>query len=190
MIDMATKGQKVGYVRVSSVDQSNDRQLVGVRDELDKLFEDKCSGGSTKRPELSACLRHVRQGDTLFVHSIDRLARNLKDLLGLLEQLVDAGVTVSFLKENLTFTGETNPFQKLQLQIIGSCAEFEREMIRERQREGIAVARSKGKKFGRKTVINNALKQDIAAAVAVGEPKAAIAKRLGVGRATLYRALA
>lgn len=186
---MAPKGQKVGYIRVSSVDQNQDRQLADIRGELDRVFEDKCSGGSVKRQGLAQCLKHVRQGDTLYVHSIDRLARNLKDLLGLIEQLVGDGVTVCFRKENLTFTGEQNAFQKLQLQIIGSCAEFEREMIRERQREGIAVARAKGKKFGRKPVINKALKDDIAKAIAAGEAKAAIAHRLGIGRATLYRAL-
>ena len=132
------KGQNVGYIRVSSVDQNSDRQLSDTS--LDVVFEDKCSGKDTQRPQLKACLRHLRSGDALHVHSIDRLARNLKDLQTLVEELTGRGVTIRFNKENLTFTGDANPMQKLMLQMMGAFAEFERSMIRERQREGIAAA--------------------------------------------------
>ena len=112
----------IGYVRVSTTDQKTDRQLEGVA--LDKVFEDKASAADTARPQLLLCLDYVREGDTLYVHSIDRLARNLQDLLRLLGQFTGKGVTVSFHKERLTFSGQDDPFQRLQLQIIGAVAEF------------------------------------------------------------------
>ena len=100
----------IGYVRVSTTDQKTDRQLEGVA--LEKVFEDKASAADTARPQLRLCLDFVRQGDTLHVHSIDRLARNLQDLLRLLGQLTDKGVTVQFLKERLVFSGQDDPFQR------------------------------------------------------------------------------
>lgn len=187
---MNLKGQNVGYIRVSSIDQCEDRQLDSIRSTLDKIFTDKASGKDTHRPALQACFNHLREGDVLHVHSIDRLARNLQDLLQIVQKLISTGVTVKFMKENMEFTSDTtNPFQKLQLQLIGACSEFEREMIRERQKEGIAIARKNGKKFGRKAVVTDELKLKINAALASGDTKAMIAKKLGIGRATLYRAL-
>lgn len=181
-------GQHVGYIRVSTDDQSTARQLAGV--ELHRTFDDKQSGKDAARPALKEALAYVRQGDTLHVHSIDRLARNLRDLLVILEDLTGRGVAVRFHKEALTFTGEADPFQALQLQIIGAVAEFERALIRERQREGIAAARKAGKHLGRARGLSPDQVAEIRARVAKGEQKQDLAREYGVGRSTLYRALA
>ncbi len=177
----------VGYIRVSTVDQNTDRQLDGV--ELAHVYEEKASAATTKRPVLEECLRFLRKGDTLHVHSIDRLARNLSDLLSLLETLTGKGVAVRFHKESLTFTGDENPFQTLQLQIIGAVAQFEREIIKERQREGIAKAQAKGKHCGRKAKLTPEQVQEIKDKVAAGSEKKALAEEYGVSRQTLYRVL-
>lgn len=177
----------VGYVRVSTTDQKTDRQLEGVA--LDKVFEEKASAADAARPQLLLCLDYVREGDTLHVHSIDRLARNLQDLLRLLGQLTGKGVTVQFLKERLAFSGQDDPFQRLQLQIIGAVAEFERALIKERQREGIAKAKSQGKHLGRERKLTPEQEQAIQVRANAGEEKKALALEFGVSRQTLYRIL-
>ena len=135
----------IGYIRVSSYDQHTDRQLDGIH--LEKIYTDMISGKDTNRPELQKCLTALQHGDTLHVHSIDRLTRNLQDLLLLLSEMAERGVTVRFHKEKLTFSSDSSPFQKLHLQIIGAVAEFERAFIRERQREGIAIAKAQACAF-------------------------------------------
>lgn len=179
---------EVGYIRVSTTDQATDRQLAGVA--LEKVFQDKLSGKDTKRPQLAACLEWVREGDTLHVHSIDRLARNLEDLQRLVRQLTSKGVVVRFHKEGLTFRGDEDPMQKLMFQMMGAFAEFERALIRERQREGIAAAKAAGKHLGRKPSLTPDQAQAVREAVAAGEGKASIARRFGISRQTLYRVLA
>ena len=179
--------QQVGYIRVSSVDQNTDRQLSGV--ELDKTFEDRCSGGTRKRPELTRCLEHLREGDVLHVHSIDRLARNLADLLKLVTDLTGKGVAVHFHKEKLNFTGETNPMQDLQLSIMGAVAQFEKSMINERQREGIAQAKAKGKAFGRPSIVTDELVSNVIELKSKGASVSGIARELDVSRNTVYAAL-
>lgn len=181
--------QEVGYRRVSTDDQRTDRQLDGV--ELDRVFEDKLSGKDTARPSLKEALAYVREGDTLHVHSIDRLARNLQDLLALLSDLTGRGVAVKFHKEALTFTGESDPFQKIQLQIIGAVAEFERSLIRERQREGIAAAKKAGKRLGRPGKLTPEQVVELRTrAAAPGADKKALAAEYGISRQTLYALLA
>src|SRR6185437_7118784 len=138
-----TKGQRIGYIRVSSVDQNTARQLDGI--DLDRTFTDKASAKDANRPKLQECLRFLRDGDTLYVHSMDRLARNLIDLRQMVEDLTARGVAVEFVKERLSFTADASPMAKLLLNMMGAFAEFERELIRERQREGIALARAAGK---------------------------------------------
>jgi len=179
--------QQVGYIRVSSVDQNTDRQLSGL--DLDKTFEDKCSGGTRNRPQLEACLSHLREGDTMHVHSIDRLARNLADLLTLVTDLTGRGVAVHFHKEALNFTGEANPMQELQLSIMGAVAQFEKSMINERQREGIAQAKAKGKAFGRPSIITEELVSNVVELKSSGTSVAGIARELEVSRNTVYAAL-
>ena len=181
------KGQNVGYIRVSSVDQNTARQLEGIN--LDTIFEDHCSGKDTNRPQLKACLRHLRQGDRLHVHSIDRLARSLKDLQTLVEELTEQGISVHFHKENLVFSGDSNPMHKLMFQMMGAFAEFERSMIRERQREGIAAARKQGKQIGAKPKLTEEQLAEIRERLDSGEQKKALALEYEVSRQTLYNAL-
>ena len=182
------QGQNIGYIRVSTADQNTERQLDGVP--LDKTFTDTCSGKDAHRPQLVACLDYLREGDTLHVHSIDRLARNLQDLLRIVETLNARKVTVSFHKEHLDFSGTgDDPFQQLQLQVIGAVAQFERAMIRERQREGIAIAKAAGKYTGRKPALSTEQIEQARKMASKGDKKVDIAKRLGVSRTTLYKAL-
>jgi len=180
-------GHDIGYIRVSTADQNTVRQLDGIK--LYKIFTDKISGKDTKRPQLEACLEWLREGDTLHVHSIDRLARNLFDLQKIVTDLTGCGVAVKFHKENLTFTGEDNPMQTLQLQMMGAFAEFERALIRERQREGIAIAKKAGKYKGRKRKLNKGQVEEIKRLVAGGTSKKAIANHFGISRTTLYSVL-
>ncbi|WP_417605098.1 recombinase family protein, partial [Primorskyibacter flagellatus] len=143
----------VGYRRVSSVDQNLDRQDLG---QVEKVFEEKLSGKSAKdRPALQAMLDYIREGDTVAVYSIDRLARDLRDLQDIIQTVNDKGATIRFLTEGLTFSADKDDaFAKLQLHMMGAFAEFERNIIRKRQAEGIAKAKSKGVYKGRKPSID------------------------------------
>jgi DNA invertase Pin-like site-specific DNA recombinase len=181
-------GQMVGYARVSTLDQSTGRQLEKLKDEkLDLIFEDYVSGKDTERPQLQAMLKHVRKGDTVVVASMDRFARNLRDLRTLVDDLTDRGVVVRFLKESLTFTGEkTNSTAKLMLNIMGSVAEFERELILERQREGIQLAKQDGKYKGGKAKLSTEQVATLRKRIAAGERKAGLAREFGISRETLY----
>jgi DNA invertase Pin-like site-specific DNA recombinase len=182
------KGQRVGYVRCSSVDQNTERQLVGI--ELDKVFEDKLSGKDTNRPQLQAMLDFVREGDIIVVHSLDRLARNLGDLKKIVDDLVSRKVTIQFMKENLTFTSDKkNPMSELLLNVMGAFAQFERDLIKERQREGIAIAKIKGAYKGRKKALNKEQVAELKKRIEMGENKTKIAKEFGITRYTLYNYL-
>ena len=176
--------QRVGYQRVSTIDQNTDRQLDGV--ELDKMFSDKASGKDTQRPQLVACVEYVREGDTLVVHSMDRLARNLEDLRRLVRELTRQGVKVEFVKENLTFAGDDSPMNTLLLSMLGAVAEFERSMILERQREGIALAKAAGKYKGRKAALTDEQADKLRARLAAGESVTSLAKDFGISRQTVY----
>src|ERR1035437_8598157 len=179
--------KRVGYIRVSSLDQNTERQLEGVK--LDKVFTDKASGKDTARPQLQAALEYLRDGDLLLVHSMDRLARNLDDLRGIVFDLTKKGVHVQFVKENLTFTGEDSAMSNLLLSLLGAVAEFERSMIRERQREGIELAKKKGVYKGRKPSLTKVQVAEIRKRVRTGEQKTALAAEYKVSRQTLYSAL-
>lgn len=178
----------VGYKRVSTIDQNTDRQLEGV--ELDKLFVDKVSGKDTNRPQLTTALDYVREGDVFVVHSMDRLARNLDDLRRIVRELTGNGVTVKFVKESLTFTGNDSPMNTMLLSMLGAVAEFERSMILERQREGIAIAKAKGKYKGGKPKLSDEQVAELKARRANGESPSALAKEYGVSRATVYNVTA
>jgi DNA invertase Pin-like site-specific DNA recombinase len=181
------KGQKIGYVRVSSFDQNPERQLEGLS--VDRVFTDKASGKDTKRPELENLLSFIRDGDTLIVHSMDRLARNLDDLRRIVQTLTGKGVKVEFAKEHLIFTGENSPMSKLMLSVMGAFAEFERALIRERQLEGIAIAKQKGAYKGRKRTLSPDQAALLKQRISNGEKKASIARELGISRETLYQYL-
>ena len=175
---------KVGYRRVSTIDQNLERQDLG---EVERVFEEKVSGKNTDRAALQEMIAFVRDGDEVVVFSIDRLARDLRDLQSIIQTLNDKGVSISFLSERLTFTGDTDDaFSRLQLQLMGAFAEFERNIIRKRQAEGIAKAKARGVyKGGKKTVDD----QKIIDLKQQGKRVSEIAAALGVSRMTVYRAL-
>ena len=179
--------KRVGYRRVSSVDQSTERQLEGIQ--LDKVFTDKASGKDTNRPQLQAALEYLREGDLLLAHSMDRLARSLDGLRKIVLDLTSRGVHVQFVKENLTFTGEDSPMSNLLLSLLGAVAEFERSLIRERQREGIELAKKKGVYKGRKPSLTKVQIAEIRRRVKACEKKAALAAEFRISRQTLYAAL-
>ena len=180
-------GQRVGYIRVSTVEQNADRQLDGVP--VERIFVDRVSGSDTDRPELEAMLQFVRAGDFVVVHSMDRLARNLGDLRHLVESLTAHGVSVEFVKEHLAFTGEDSPVATLMLSVMGAVAEFERSLIRERQREGIAQAKQRGVYRGRSRSLPPDRLEELRMRVRSGEPKAEIAREFGISRQSLFRYL-
>jgi DNA invertase Pin-like site-specific DNA recombinase len=179
--------KRVGYIRVSSLAQNTERQLEGV--ELDKIFTDHASGKDTDRPQLQAALDYLREGDVLVVHSMDRLARNLDDLRKIVLGLTQRAIHVQFVKESLTFTGEDSPMSNLLLSMLGAVAEFERSMIRERQREGIALAKRAGVYKGRKPSLTAAQVMELRKRVEAGEKKARLAVEFKVSRQTLYTAI-
>ena len=176
-------GHIIGYQRVSSSDQSEARQLEGVV--VNKLFIDKASGRDTKRPQLQSALEFCREGDTLVVHAMDRLARNLDDLRSLVLGLTKRGVKVQFVKEGLVFTGEDSAMSNLLLSVMGAFAEFERSLIRERQREGIELAKRAGVYKGRRPSLTPEKVATIRERLAAGEKKIALARELGISRQTL-----
>ncbi|MEJ1414313.1 MAG: recombinase family protein [Candidatus Sedimenticola sp. (ex Thyasira tokunagai)] len=177
----------IGYIRVSSYSQNTDRQLVGV--ELEKIFEEKASAKTADRPQLKACIEWSREGDTLYVHSIDRLARNLQDLQNIIETLNGKGVFVNFHKEGLVFGGNENPMQKLMLQMLGAISEFERTLINERRKEGMAAAKAAGKQIGAKRKLSDEDVVVIKQRIAEGHTKKGLALEYGVSRQTLYSAV-
>jgi len=179
--------QRLGYIRVSSVGQNPGRHLDGI--EVDRVFTDTVSGKSAARPQLQAMLAFVRDGDTVIVHSMDRLARNLGDLRRLVRELTGRGVAVQFVKEQLVFSGEDAPMATLLLSVLGAFAEFERALIRERQLEGIALAKARGAYTGRKPSLTPGQAEALRARAVAGEPKAALAREFGISRQTLYQYL-
>jgi len=184
MVAAAKGGQRVGSIRVSSMDQNTERQLDGVS--VDETFKGKVSGKDTNRPQLQAASKHVRKGDVLVVHSMDRLARSLSDLLTLVKELTHRGVTVEFVKENLHFTGDDSPHSVLMLQIMGAVAQFERSIIKERQREGIAAAKEAGRHLGRVAILDKKQTAALRKLIAAGESREVVAKAFGISRASTY----
>lgn len=181
------QGQRIGYIRVSTFDQNSERQLEKVN--LDRTFTDKASGKSRARPQLEALLSYIREGDTLIVHSMDRLARNLDDLRALVYGLTSKGIRVEFYREQLVFVGDDSPMAKLLLSVMGAFAELERSLILERQREGIALAKQRGAYKGRKKALTVEQVEDLRRRAAAGEKKVQLAKFFGISRATVYQYL-
>jgi DNA invertase Pin-like site-specific DNA recombinase len=153
------------------------------------LFTDKASGKDAHRPQLQALLGFVRDGDTVIVHSMDRLARNLDDLRTMVRVLTAKGVRVQFVKEQLTFTGEDTAMATLLLSVMGAFAEFERALIKERQREGIALAKKRGAYRGRKKSLTDQQIVDLQERAKAGEQKARLAREFGISRETVYQYL-
>jgi len=182
---MASKGQRIGYVRVSSYDQNEGRQLEHMGD-LDRVFIDKASGKNTNRPQLQELLNYAREGDTIVVHSMDRLARNTDDLRQIVKIQTARGICVQFIKESLTFTGDESPMANLMLSVLGGVAQFERDLIRERQQEGIALAKKRGVYKGRKKSLSPEKSEELRLRVAAGEKKLPLAREFGISRDTVY----
>lgn len=180
-------GQRIGYVRVSTLDQNDQRQLEGQT--LDQVFTDHASGINTQRPKLEELIRFARAGDTVLVHSMDRLARNLDDLRLVVQTLTGKGARVEFVKEGLVFTGEDSPMANLMLSVMGAFAEFERSLIKERQREGIALAKTRGVYKGRKRTLGPDKVSELVARATAGIPKAQLARDYGLSRETVYQYL-
>jgi len=180
-------GHRIGYVRVSSLDQNPQRQLEDVI--LDKVFIDHASGRDARRPQLEAMLAFAREGDTVVAHSMDRLARNLDDLRRLVHQMTQRGIRVEFVKEKLAFTGDDSPLSHLILSVMGAFAEFERALIRERQREGISLARQRGAYRGRRKALSREQAAELRQRAGAGEAKAALAREFGISRETVYQYL-
>lgn len=175
--------RKIGYRRVSSEDQNLDRQDLGF---CDRVFEEKISAGTRKRPELEKLLEFVWKGDEVHVWSIDRLARSMSDLLDIIKQIHQAGASIHFISENLTFSGDVDkddPIATLQMHLLGSFAQFERSIIRKRQREGIAKAKVAGKYKGRGPSVN---REDVQRRLEMELPVSQIAREMGVSRTTVY----
>lgn len=179
--------QVVGYIRVSSQGQNTARQLADIK--LDKEFVDMVTGSNKDRAGLKECMDYVREGDRLVIHSIDRLARNLQDLQEIVNSLINKGVSVQFIKENLTFNANKDPMATLTLQIMGAFAEFERTMIRARQKEGINAAKKAGKHLGRKPKVDNKFIKVVKDKRESCQSIRSIAKEMNVSRATIYKAL-
>ena len=183
------KGQKVGYVRVSSVEQNTGRQLEGI--EVDRIFVDRASGKNTDRQKFQEMLNYVREGDRVIVHSMDRFARSLKDLVTEVDKLVKRGIAIQFVKENITFTAQSTPMDNLMLQLMGAFAQFEREIILERQKEGIKIAAAQGKYKGRVHKLNSDQAKVLRQAWEEGKysSKVELAKAFGISRQAVYRYL-
>ena len=175
---------KIGYTRVSTTDQTTDRQELGDI----RIFEDKASGKTKDRPALNEMLAYVREGDEVIVYSIDRLARNLRDLEDIIKEVNSKGASVTFLSERLTFSGSDDAMSTLMLQMMGSFAQFERSMILKRQAEGIAIAKTgsnaKTKYAGRKPSID---RKAISNLLEAGASVTATARALGISRQSVYR---
>lgn len=175
----------VGYVRVSTVEQNEDRQIAGLeKHKIDKWYMEKVSAKDTNRPQLQAMLDYVREGDTIYIHDFSRLARSTKDLLEIVEMLEAKGVSLVSNKENLD---TSTPTGKLMLTMIGAINEFERANLLERQREGIAIAKKKGAYKGRKAIEIDDSRFDVEYQRYMSREinKTELAKRLGVSRPTL-----
>ena len=175
-----TNMTKIGYQRVSTTDQNTDRQELNV----DRIFEDKASGKDADRPALKEMLAYIRGGDEVVVFSIDRLARNLRDLEDIIREVNAKGASVTFLSEKLTFSGSDDAMSTLMLQMMGSFAQFERSMILKRQAEGIAVAKAKGAYKGRKASIDRDV---ISNMIKAGSSLTSIATSLGISRQSVHR---
>lgn len=181
------KHQAVGYIRISSIDQNPERQLQELI--LDKKFTDIASGSCTNRPQLKLCMDYLREGDILYVDSIDRLARNLKDLQDIISHLIEKGIIIKFFKEQLSFSNSLDPIANLTLHLMGAFAEFERTMIRTRQKEGLELAKKKGVRLGRPSTITQSIKNKAIEFKKNGMSIRKIAMTLNLSRTTVYTIL-
>lgn len=181
------KGKTIGYIRVSTDEQNPERQLAGLI--LDKIFIEYASGTKTDRYQLNLLMEYVREDDVVIVHSMDRLARNVRHLLQLIDFFVGKKVKIQFLKEHLTFSGDDSPAAKLLLTMMGAVAEFEITLLKERQMEGIKIAKAAGKYKGGHTVFTPARIEAIHEALKTRKSITRIAFDVGISRCSLQKYL-
>lgn len=179
--------KQVGYVRVSSADQNTDRQLEGVQ--LDKVFKEKVSGKSIDRPQLKLMLDYIREGDHVHVHELSRLGRSVIDLHEIVRAIREKGAKVTFHKEGMDFypDKDAEPIQELMFGMLANFAQFERSLIRQRQREGIEAAKAAGKHLGRPPVLNEEQKAEIKEKLQGGATPTELSKEYGCSRALIYK---
>lgn len=180
-----SKGKRVGYIRVSTTEQNPERQLENIS--LDKKFIDYASSRTLERPQLQSLLDYCREDDVIFVHSMDRLARNARELRDVVDALIAKGIQVHFCKENLHFDGSENSMSKLLLSIMAAFAEFEYEFNRERQREGIEIAKRAGKYKGRQRKVAKYRLHEVKEKIDSCRSRSQMARDLGIARSTLYK---
>jgi DNA invertase Pin-like site-specific DNA recombinase len=175
------------YIRVSTALQNTERQLLNI--DYDREYLDRLSGKNTNRPQLQLMLSNLREGDYINVHSMDRLARNTKDLLSIVDKIIEKKATIKFHKENLIFNGfnQDNPLNKLMLTMLGAISTFERDLMLERQKEGIAIAKKKGKYKGRKSTFTPEDIEKIKLEFSTSKNKAELARKYKISRAYLYQ---
>lgn len=173
----------IGYIRVSSHTQNDARQLDGVK--LKKVYREAASGKNTDRKELQALLDYIREGDSVAVHELSRIGRNLADINSIIETIINKGASILFVKENLEFKKDSNDMvSKLMLQMLGSFYEFERDIILERQREGIEKAKAAGKyKGGKRRIDTQAVKRLLDEGMSLGK----IATHLSISKSSVQR---
>ena len=176
------------YLRVSSILQNTERQLLDVP--CDRVYEDKLSGKDTNRPQFQLMMSNLRSGDIVNVHSLDRVGRNTKDILEIVETIKEIGATIKFHKENLTFDGSKNDlYSDLMLTILSGFATFERNIILERQREGIEIAKQKGKYKGGKQKFDVEQKNRIKELVEEGVSISSVCRTMNCSRPTIYKVI-
>lgn len=179
----------IKYIRVSSISQNTDRQETDLN-KYDMIFTDKCSGKDRNRPELQKMMIAIRQNDQVFCHSLDRLGRSTVETLSIIEDIIKKGATITFIKEGLTFNGSENPLQKLMLTIFAAVAQAERELIKERQKEGIEQAKKKGKyKKAHPTKKNHVEINQIKYDRECGMTEKELMNKYHISKPTLYRYL-
>jgi DNA invertase Pin-like site-specific DNA recombinase len=183
-------GKRIGYIRVSSTTQNIARQEEQLESlKLDRVFVDKASGKNLDRPALTQMLSYIRDADEIYVTSLDRLGRDCNDLQNLVRTITDAGATVHFIKEALTFNGDDSSLSRLLLNVMSAFSQFERELIKERQQQGIEIAKANGVYKGRAKALKPEQVMDMKSKVADGIPKAKIAREMGISRKSLYNYL-
>jgi len=174
------------YIRVSTAQQNTDRQLLNIP--CDREFTEKVSGKNTNRQELQKLLMIIREGDVINVHELSRLARNTQDLLKLVDEILQRKASIKFHKENLCFDGskKDDAFQTLMLTMLGAISQFERDLMLERQKEGIVIAKEKGKYLGRKSIFSEEDIRQIKEEFSICRNKAELAKKFNISRGYLY----
>ncbi|TFI50685.1 recombinase family protein [Micrococcus endophyticus] len=183
-------GHTIAYTRVSSAGQTPERQAE-LAAGCEKVFSEKASAKTRNPPQLTALIDYASEGDTVRVYSVDRLARDLRDLDDVVRQPLDKGVRLEFIKERIAFslTETADPAATLMFQMLGAFAQFERTIINERRQEGVAAAKAAGKRGHRPPVLTAQQQAEVAARHAQGVPMARIAREAGISRTTAYKAL-